>query len=161
MRKQTVPYAAMTTPHDAPQELGHPSTWPTPEQPAPVAPKKKRGVLLALVLVAIVVLASSVVGVLLAAGDDKPAGPVDPLRADESRQAEKACQGFIEKELKAPSTAKYPTPETIKDGPKYTVSGDVDSENSFSAMIRNPYRCIVTSEGGGKWTLVDLKLGKG
>ncbi len=48
MRKRAVPSSAMTTPHDAPQQFGHPSTWPTPaESPAPPAPRPRRTGLIA------------------------------------------------------------------------------------------------------------------
>lgn len=110
-------------------------------------------------LLALVVIAGlcAVGGVIVFGGDDKP---VDVVVTDQSTNAEVMCEQFINKQLKAPATAKYPKPETSKDGATYTVKGGVDSENSFGALVRTPYTCVIRADGDDKWTLVNLDLAK-
>lgn len=61
--------------------------------------------------------------------------------------ARKACQSAVEKQLKAPSTAKF---ELSADGPDagpWTITGTVDAENSFGASLRLSFECAVRLEG--------------
>jgi len=66
--------------------------------------------------------------------------------------AKDMCHTFVKRRLKAPSTAKFSN-ETVKGGPsRWTVVGEVDSENSFGAMLRSPYICKEhTTDGGDTW----------
>lgn len=69
---------------------------------------------------------------------------------------------FMEKQLKAPSTAKYPRYDEnfvkdLGDG-RYTVDAYVDAENSFGAMIRTNYTCTLKYAGDDKWTLEEIHL---
>lgn len=75
---------------------------------------------------------------------------------DESTMAEVMCEDFVEKRLKSPASAEFTNPRTVR-SPEgvYTVTGDVDSQNSFGAMIRNRYQCKVSHEGD-TWHLADL-----
>jgi hypothetical protein len=50
------------------------------------------------------------------------------------------------KKLKAPSTAEFSGTTATGGGP-WTVTGQVDSQNSFGAMIRSPFGCTVTITG--------------
>ena len=57
--------------------------------------------------------------------------------------------------LKAPATAKFPTfDEMIVNGSNghYSVSGFVDSQNSYGASIRSNYTYNVEIDASGKWT---------
>ncbi|MEN6356396.1 MAG: hypothetical protein ABFD83_04850 [Armatimonadota bacterium] len=78
-------------------------------------------------------------------------------------------QVFVERNLKSPSTAKFPTYEEDSDsdgvivhhdGPgTYIVISEVNSENSFGAMIRNYYLCRLTyKENKDTWELDDLRF---
>lgn len=169
MQVRAVRYPAMTTPHgDAPQQFGHPSTWPAHpnlnQQPPPLPPgipTQKPKTPWWFLFIVIPALAVAFLGAIYYENQKNgPSEPTDPAVADESRQAERACRQYVEQQLKAPATAKYQTPNTSRDGPEYTVTGTVDSQNSFGALIRTPYRCIVTSQGGGRWTLDDLRFEK-
>jgi len=64
------------------------------------------------------------------------------------------CEVEIQRRLKAPSTAKFVSEERRIgiDKPKKTVyiTGAVDAQNSFGAMIRNKYACEV-ERSGGQW----------
>jgi hypothetical protein len=67
------------------------------------------------------------------------------------------CEGFVKKNLKAPSTAEFAPRRDLQIsgsgvGP-WTVAGYVDSQNSFGAMIRSRFRCTIQYEN----TMVLLK----
>lgn len=84
--------------------------------------------------------------------------PTDPASADRSTDAEVMCEESINKRLKAPASAKYTHQNSRKNGAQYVVSGYVDSQNSFGAMVRTRFTCTVTDQGDGTWQLDDLQL---
>lgn len=60
--------------------------------------------------------------------------------------------------LKAPATAKFPTfDEMVVNGSNghYSVSGFVDSQNSYGATIRSNYTYNVEKDASGKWKCTD------
>lgn len=64
------------------------------------------------------------------------------MLGEESRAVE-ACQEDVRARLKAPSTAEFvddPLVVEVDDG--YQVTGEVDAQNGFGAMIRNRYTCL-------------------
>lgn len=70
---------------------------------------------------------------------------------------------FVKKQLKSPSTAKFPTYSddfvTDMGENKFLVASYVDAENSFGAKVRTRYSCILQYiEETGKWQLEDIKL---
>lgn len=89
-----------------------------------------------------------VLSVLLSLGDDE----VDP--EVERFDAERVCQDFVSERLKSPSSAEFDTTVTGI-GPEYTVTGTVDSQNSFGAMVRKEFSCTVRGDGE-TWRLQDL-----
>ena len=70
------------------------------------------------------------------------------------------CHQFIEDRLKAPSTADYVDEQVVQRGKTWTVTGSVDSENSFGAKVRSTFICQVepTDAEGSNWHLVNLAL---
>lgn len=70
-------------------------------------------------------------------------------------EASSQCEVRIEKLLKAPSTAKFNSDATGYG--TWTVTGTVDAENSFGAMIRANYQCtvVMNSENGTATTKID------
>jgi len=71
-------------------------------------------------------------------------------------------QTFVEKQLKAPATAKFPLYSESKvtdlgDG-KYKVDSYVDAQNSFGAMIRTNYTCTLKYVGDDKWQAEEVQL---
>lgn len=54
--------------------------------------------------------------------------------------ARDACEQFVDKRLKSPGSADYNLVAT-QDGTLWTVTGTVDSENSFGASLRSTVRC--------------------
>lgn len=78
---------------------------------------------------------------------------------DLSRDAQRACEeNFIPGKLKAPASAKFSGESVTHAGETYTVSGQVDSENSFGALIRAPFTCVMRSDGD-KWDLDSATVG--
>lgn len=70
------------------------------------------------------------------------------------------CEKVIKGALKAPSTAKLNL-EAIGEGPKYSVTGTLDAQNSFGAMLRKTVRCNVVVRKDGKSVTVTEYSGLG
>jgi len=80
-------------------------------------------------------------------GEDSGAeaeGPTDAGAIDVCREAVKA-------KLKAPGTAEFLEEVATTDGDNYKVSGQVDAENSFGAMLRLSWSCDATWMYGTTW----------
>lgn len=85
-------------------------------------------------------------GVLLVAGVGfqlTRAGEDPADRNDNQSVAEVACENAVRANLKAPATASFSSNASDAGYREWTVSGYVDSENSFGAMIRTNYSCTV------------------
>ncbi len=72
------------------------------------------------------------------------------------------CEQWIERRLKAPSTAKFShvwdtSISGSNDGP-YRIDGFVDAQNGFGAMIRTQYSCATQRLPDGRWKLLDLNM---
>lgn len=92
-----------------------------------------------------------------------------PVRciADDHFEAKKVCQNFAFKQLKAPSTSKFESLDTVaavlstnKKWKKlknvWESGGWVDSQNSYGAMLRTEYMCTVQKVSVGNWKLLDM-----
>ena len=70
-----------------------------------------------------------------------------------------ASKDFVRENLKAPSTAKFASFSDSKyeklSSDKYKVVSYVDSQNSFGAMVREYFICIVR-KGSKQWYLEEL-----
>lgn len=89
--------------------------------------------------------------------------PQDPDQASPSERNYSAClmaQQFVERRLKAPSTAKFAScgdAKVTNDGYReHAVIVVVDAQNSFGAMIRSSYAVKLKYEGSSNWRLVAL-----
>lgn len=99
--------------------------------------------LIIFVVVAIIVVASSA------------AQNANPDVADQGH-ALVACQDFVQSKLKAPSTAKFQAASTVKvSAGVWAVTGTVDAQNGFGALIRNSYKCTVTVTKDATQTKLD------
>lgn len=90
------------------------------------------------------------VGLVIAANKGG-SGPPDNRTPEEKRQAEnctstarftaeRMARVFLERQLKAPASAKYIEEKaTYAGGCDFLVVGQVDAQNSFGALIRNAY----------------------
>lgn len=68
----------------------------------------------------------------------------EPDAEDLKRDAERTCrEDFIPVRLKAPATADFSGVTVVANGATYTVTGQVDSQNSFGAQVRATFSCVV------------------
>lgn len=58
-------------------------------------------------------------------------------------EARSICEDWVKDRLKAPSSAKFTDGAESGGGGKYTISGSVDAQNSFGAMIRSTWTCDI------------------
>lgn len=72
--------------------------------------------------------------------------------------ARDVCEQFVKDRLKSPSSADFSDTQTTGSGDHWTVTGSVDSENSFGAMIRNTYVCEVEHTSGDNWRAVSVDV---
>lgn len=73
------------------------------------------------------------------------------------------CKKSVLKILKSPASAKFPrlgNATYVQPGGVYLISGDVDSQNSYGALLRSMFSCTIAFEGdksgGIVWTFADL-----
>lgn len=93
----------------------------------------------------------------LGGGDEAPAA--DPAAARKA-VAEAACREHVLAQLKAPATAQIGITTAEQPGPDYyDLTGTVDSENGFGAMIRNTWGCRALVVDG-RATKTVAKVGK-
>ena len=113
-----------------------------PYQPSAPAPKKSHtGLIIGLVAVGL--------AVLLAAGTG--AYFVFFYNA-ESKQAITECENSVKSMLRAPATAKFSNEAVDKSGADgWDVTGYVDAENGFSALVRNQWDCYAHKNADGSW----------
>lgn len=74
------------------------------------------------------------------------------------------CQRPVTNQLRAPSSADFPTlaqsgvSSSHKGGGVYAVSAYVDAQNGFGAKIRTHWECEIKENQDKTWSLVDLKI---
>jgi hypothetical protein len=69
-------------------------------------------------------------------------------------EAKSACKEFVQRRLKSPSTADF-NMDATGSGDQWTVTGTVDSQNSFGGTVRNTFSCEVRYSGTD-WVLEHL-----
>jgi len=114
-----------------------------------------------LVIISIVVLVITFTGCCFSSGSSSPT-----VESEQSKEIEAfvRSQTAIERQLKSPSTAKFPyysndgVSVTKLGTDKYRVSAYVDSENSFGAMIRVNYSVVIISTGKDTYEWEDLQI---
>jgi len=83
---------------------------------------------------------------------------------DQALDAYFMAQEFVKANLKTPATAKfplYPNPGIgiiRQDDGGWLISGYVDSQNAFGALIRTKFICAIKEETEGKWRLQTLRF---
>lgn len=111
-------------------------------------PRTITGVSLAVGFVAIIIIA-----VAISVANDEPNEP--PEYVPSPGVAARECEKQVEKLLKAPATANFDLTAVADPGAGFVVTGTVDAQNSFGAMIRNDVKCSVRFEGPISYTRVD------
>lgn len=66
-----------------------------------------------------------------------------------------ACHDRIESRLKSPGTANYSGENLSSNGNQWTLTGSVDSQNSFGGVVRNDFTCVATGSGDN-WSVTSL-----
>lgn len=90
---------------------------------------------------------------------DDSGGGGDAKKADEGDEggAQVVCEDFVKRQLKSPTSADFGDVDVSQvKGPVWEVAGEVDSDNSFGASIRNDYTCRVKFKGDDDWALVKM-----
>lgn len=80
--------------------------------------------------------------------------PDEPYDSNNEYEAIAQCEDRVEDLLKAPATAEFDS-SAVGSG-TWTVTGTVDAENGFGAMIRSDFQCTVVIEGDQATTTVDF-----
>ncbi len=108
--------------------------------------------------IALIVIAIAIIAFTAFSGNDD-AGNKEPSCFD----AYVMSQVFVERQLKAPSSADFPAFDNSMVIPlgngRFKVTAYVDAQNSFGAMIRTPYTCTIKKSEGDNWLLEDMNLG--
>lgn len=82
----------------------------------------------------------------------KKANPIDIFMAED------ICEGFVKDRLKSPATASFLNQKThVTDDGLFISKGQIDSQNSFAAVVRGYYDCRV-NKTGNTWSLVNLEI---
>ena len=97
--------------------------------------------------------------------------PVDPVSVEQpplvtDMEVNAVAQGYVEKFLKSPSTAKFPPRANYTDlgNNQHKVESYVDSQNGFGAQIRSGYTVTMTYKGGewsniNNWVIDEIIIG--
>ena len=80
--------------------------------------------------------------------------PAGPTGEDLRINAVTACERAVAQNLKAPATAQYQS--TASGVGPWTVTGTVDAENSFGALVRSQYECSVELRGEVMTARIDV-----
>jgi len=66
-----------------------------------------------------------------------------------------ACTGYVEEQLRSPSTAQFPkvsdATTTSTEQQDWTIRSHVDAQNAFGAEVRTNWRCDVRYLGRQRW----------
>jgi len=88
--------------------------------------------------------------------------PTTPTINTDDQQVRFAVKRAVEGVLKAPSTAKFQNPNDflVKKlaANVWEVSGHVDAQNGFGAMIRNHFRITLSKAPNGEWKPLDADI---
>lgn len=78
--------------------------------------------------------------------------------------AEAMCRSFITDRLKSPGSARFSdsseTERTSKSDGGFLITGWVDSQNSFGALLRSHYSCSIMPSANDQWKLINLTFQK-
>lgn len=115
----------------------------------------KRGMSLLMVLLLLFVGACAILAMLGGGGSSGGGRPA--ISQPDKYGAWDVCKRQITSQLKAPSTAKFPritddgVIATTVDNKKWAITGYVDAQNGFGAMIRSEFLCEATHTSGTNW----------
>lgn len=132
-------------------------------------PQKKSSVKIILIVLGVLILIGIIVGVLSPQTPSTNNSTAASSTPDDTQLMIEACdyaQDAVKERLKAPSTAKFPscgfdmdkyTIKTNKNRTEFFVTGYVDAQNSFGAMLRENFGVILKRDGE-HWTVVKAAI---
>jgi hypothetical protein len=110
--------------------------------------KRDPGVWVAAVVIGVLAIGGVVSGASFGGGGDE-----DDDSGATAAGAQAACQDRVKTLLKSPATAKFSDVAAVPQGADtWKVTGAVDSENSFGALLRGSFTCMAESAGDDLWT---------
>lgn len=116
----------------------------------------KKGCLITIVIICVLCLSTSIV-----IGIQNPPAPASKPTLFDPIQASVECEYAIRSQLKSPSTANFIDDQVFKVKGKpdswHYVEGVVDAQNSFGALIRTSYLCVVVNHGE-YWTIEETAI---
>lgn len=80
--------------------------------------------------------------------------------APDKYDAQVMCEQFVEDRLKSPGSADFNDTTATGGGNTWHVTGTVDSQNGFGALVRSEFMCNM-SVSGETWTLEDFNFEDG
>jgi hypothetical protein len=120
----------------------------------------KNGCILSAVSIFLLVIAVSLIAAISDGGTNASRSPRTASRSDACFMSQK----FIKQNLKAPSTAEFPSwteanCKATQTGNNWKVRSFVDSQNGFGAMIRSDYGVEMRyNPDRYNWTLLDIMI---
>lgn len=77
----------------------------------------------------------------------------DPTADDRQSAAVEACRESVRAQLKSPGSASFSGEQYRETNDVYSITGQVDAENSFGASLRSDFTCVAEPVGdGGTYT---------
>ncbi len=105
----------------------------------------------------IVVLLTVVLLAILIPGCGKPPPPKPPTLKD---QATAIGLNLISNSLVSPTTAKFSAVSCVERTDRtFLISGQVDSQNAFGAMLRKEFNCVLTNLGNDRLDWLGISVG--
>lgn len=103
------------------------------------------------ILIAIPIVIGIIAAIVMSFSGDDDSPEFTPSGGEAIRQ----CENNVADQLKSPATAEYDLNATQSGGNEFEVTGTVDSENGFGAMLRSNVSCTVRFEGATAYTTVN------
>lgn len=122
------------------------SQVPAPIQAAPPEKKRNSGVGCLILIAVVVLIAISIYS--CGSNYNKNQPPEEAITRPNGERVDKylaqvLCENKIKDMLVSPTSAKFGRPEWVKTANRWKVTSTLDSQNSFGAMIRSEWVCIL------------------
>lgn len=83
----------------------------------------------------------------------------EPYDMNNAIEANAQCEHFTKGRLKSPASAEFDLSSTYA-GDAWVVTGTVDSQNGFGAMLRNDVECVISMDNErSAASLVSISIG--
>lgn len=85
-------------------------------------------------------------------------GEKSGYEANDRLQVQAACEIAVEQLLVSPGSADFGRPRIVTRGDQVVVTGVVDSQNGFGALLRSSFECGLAEDADGRWRVVDVDV---